>query len=435
MYHLIGIKGSGMASLAHILLDLGEEVTGSDIDNFIFTEKALKERGVEIKSFNENNIQDNTQVIIGNSFFDSHPEVAKALANPTVKTYRYREYLAKLLTDYIGISVVGTHGKTTTTGMLAHILEPIGRGYLIGDGTGAITQANTYFVAESCEYQDNFLLYHPDYAVVLNMELDHVDYFKSEEQYFNSFQQFVNNVKKGIAILGDDKNMRKLATKIPTLYFGFNEKNDVVAKNIQEFEFYTEFDVYYHNELYVHVHLPLVGKHMLYDALGAITTLILLDIDKKIIETQIQSFAGTKRRFNVEKDKLGNVYIDDYAHHPTAVVATIAAARKSYPNKKIVAVFKPDRPSRIEFFKEEFKTSLQTADAAYIVNYNDGTVIAEHESTGKEFADFCKTNYVPNETIETAKILAKEGEAVYVFMSSKDIYKFKDLLKNYMEEQ
>lgn len=428
MHHFIGIKGSGMSSLAHIVLDMGEEVSGSDVDFFIFTQAALENRNVKIYPFQKENIKDNMTVIVGNSFNDSHVEVKAALENETVTVYRYKDFLAKLLEDYNSISVVGTHGKTTTTGLLSHILEPLKRGFLIGDGTGKMMKDATYFVAECCEFQDRFLSYYPNYAVVLNMELDHIDYFQTQERYVESFQKFVLQVKKGIALNGDEAAIRNLNVNVDKLYFGFNHDNDVYATNIIENETNTIFDVYYQNNYYATMEIQLVGKHMLYDALGCITTLILMNIDSSLIVERIKTFAGTKRRFSVEKQG-EYVYIDDYAHHPTAIAATIQAVRKSYPNKKVVAVFKPDRPSRITHFLDEFKTALSQADAIVITAYPKAVVCEKGEINAAQLALYCDGYYAEFEDEVDAKNVAKNGEAVYLFMSTKDVYKFKDVIK------
>ena len=183
-YHFIGIKGSGMASLAEIIADRGDEVTGSDIEKYIFTQKPLEERGIKITSFDEKNIQDGDTVIIGLAFDETNPEVKKALSMPTVKTYWYNEFLGELLTHYNSISVAGTHGKTTTTGMISHVLSHVDpTGFLIGDGHGEMPKGAKNFVLESCEFKRHFLAYHPDYAIVTNIELDHVDYYRDIDDY------------------------------------------------------------------------------------------------------------------------------------------------------------------------------------------------------------------------------------------------------------
>lgn len=428
MFHFIGIKGSGMASLAHILLDLGYQVSGSDIDKFIFTQVGLENRGVKMLSFSKENIKDNQIVVVGNSFNQDHEEVMQALKNTTVQVYRYTEYLSKLLSDYNGISVTGTHGKTTTTGMIAHVLKPLRMGFLIGDGTGKIEKDAQYFVAESCEYQDNFLNYYPNYAVVLNMEIDHVDYFKSEKQYYDSFQKFINQVKIGVALNGDEEEIRKLNTSNYSVYFGLNQSNDVYASNIIEKEDKTIFDVIYQNQLIGTFEIQLVGKHFLYDALGCISVLLMMKIDSALIQERLASFQGTKRRFNVEK--IGNfVYVDDYAHHPSEIKATLNAARSAYPNSKIVAVFKPDRPSRITYFKDGFKESLALADCAYVCDFPDNTVFEKEDIQGQAFADYCNATFINSENEFNAVEVSKNQEAVYIFLSSKDIYKFKDKVK------
>lgn len=427
MYHFIGIKGSGMSSLAHIVLDMQETVTGSDVDSFIFTQTALENRNVKIYPFQKENIKDGMNVIVGNSYNEEHEEVKAAIDNPTVTVYTYKDFLAKLLTDYVGVSVVGTHGKTTTTGMLSHILEPLKRGYLIGDGSGKMVQNAKYFVAECCEFQNRFLAYHPKYAVLLNMELDHVDFFGTQDNYERSFQIFVNQVEKGIALNGDEHNIRKLEVAVPHLYFGFEANNDVVVKNIRETETSTTFDVDYRGEFYETFTIGLVGKHMIYDALGAITTLILMDIDKAIIKQRIQTFEGTKRRFSVEK--VGEyVYIDDYAHHPTAIAYTIDAAKKSYPGKKVVAIFKPDRPSRITHFFEEFIAALKQADEIVITAYPSSVIVEENMNTAKQLAERCGAYFAEYEDYNDALEVSKNKEAVYLCMSTKDVYKFKDLI-------
>ena len=186
-YHFIGIKGTGMAALACILHDQNQEVTGSDIEKYVFTQDGLEERGIPFSSFNKNNIKDNDTVIIGLSFDESNEEVKQALSNPTVHAVRYNEFLGEFMENYTSISVAGTHGKSTTTGILSQMLQRLGQtGYLIGDGHGYLPSQAEYFVLESCEFRRHFLAYHPDYAIITNIELDHIDYYKDMDDYLDA---------------------------------------------------------------------------------------------------------------------------------------------------------------------------------------------------------------------------------------------------------
>jgi len=160
-YYFIGIKGSGMASLATIVFDRHEQVSGSDIDKYIFTQKPLEERHIPIYHFDENNIKEGMTIIIGNAFNESNPEVKKAMElakQGKVQVYWYHDFLGQLVEEYTSISVAGTHGKTTTTGMISHVMAEVApTGFLIGDGTGDMPDDGEYFVLESCEYQRHFL--------------------------------------------------------------------------------------------------------------------------------------------------------------------------------------------------------------------------------------------------------------------------------------
>jgi UDP-N-acetylmuramate--alanine ligase len=240
LYHFIGIKGSGMASLAEIVNDRGDEVNGSDIEKYIFTQKPLEERGIQITGFDEKNIVEGSTIIIGNAFHEDNPEVKRALelkAENKATVYWYHEFLGQLVQEYTSVSVAGTHGKTTTTGMLSHVMSLVApTGYLIGDGTGEMPENSKYFVLESCEYQRHFLAYEPQYAIITNIELDHVDYYKDMADYCNAFETFANQVKKGVVIFGDDESTRSLNVNTAHLYYGLHDDNDVQAVNIVQGE-------------------------------------------------------------------------------------------------------------------------------------------------------------------------------------------------------
>ncbi len=432
LYHFIGIKGSGMASLATIMADRGEAVQGSDIEKYIFTQKALEDRHIPILSFDASNIAEGCTVIIGNAFGEDHEEVKKARSMASVSCYRYHEFLGKLMEDYCSISVAGTHGKTTTTGMLAHVMSYKGTcGYLIGDGTGAMPKDATYFVVESCEYQRHFLAYEPQYAIITNMELDHVDYYRDMEDYCLAFAQFAKQVKKGLVLFGDDAKLRELPIEKEHLYYGLQEGNDVQAINVKQGQNGLSFDVIVKNSLFGSFKLPFVGKPFLWNSLGVIAVGIMEGMSADVLQEALSTFPGVKRRFHEEIEN-DNVYIDDYAHHPTAVRLMIDAARTKYPNQKIIAIFKPDRYSRIAYFMDEFASALAEADEVYLCEFPENA--AKENGIDITICDLqakCPKAVVIAEDEAGAQLLANRAPAVYLFMSSKDIYKLKNIVKSF----
>lgn len=430
-YHFIGIKGSGMASLACIVKDSGNQVSGSDIEQYIFTQKALEDKGIRITKFDASNIHDHSIVIIGNSFDESNVEVKQAFIKK-VKTYWYHEFLGELLKGYCSISIAGTHGKTTTTGMLSHVMSMIApTGFLIGDGTGVLPKDSKYFILESCEYKRHFLSYYPQYAMITNIELDHVDYYKDLEDYCLAFTTFANQVKKAIVLFGDDEIVRSLQVTTPHVYYGLGEHNDVQAKNVIQNQEGMSFDVIYKEKMFGKFSLPFVGKPLLWNSLGVIALGILEGLSPQIIEEGLQTFPGVKRRFTIEEVN-GNVYIDDYAHHPTAVKYMIEAARIKYPNKKVIAIFKPDRYSRIFHFMKAFAKEFDKADEVYLCDFPQNVKKEEGiDVTIEDLRLACTKAVVIKEDRQGAHVLARREPAVYLFMSSKDIYKLKNIVKDF----
>ncbi len=198
VYHFVGIKGTGMAAMALILHDRGEKVQGSDIDQYTFTQRGLEQAGIKILPFDVNNIHEGLTVIAGNSFTDDHPEIKKA-REMGLTVYRYHQFLGKIIKGKTSIGVSGAHGKTSTTGLLAHVLSGIApTDYLIGDGSGKGVPNARFFVYEADEYRRHFLATEPDYAIMTNIDFDHPDYYKSIDDVQEAFQTFANQTKKGI---------------------------------------------------------------------------------------------------------------------------------------------------------------------------------------------------------------------------------------------
>ena len=367
MYHFIGIKGAGMSALAIVMKQLGYQVQGSDLDKHFFTEKGLIENNIDFFPYNENNIKEGMTIIRGLSITKENPEYSKAL-ELGLEIIDYNQMVGILTRKFKTICVAGCHGKTTTTAMISHVLGNVkGTNYLIGDGTGFADKENELFVLESCEYRRHFLEYLPYYAIILNIDLDHVDYFKDIDDLIDAYTEYANKCTKMILANGDDKNVRKMKNSKEIVYFGFGKDNDVRVDNVTYHKDGSSFDVFVYDKLYGHFDLPIFGEHQVYDALATITVCYFEDIPYDEVKKNFASFVNAERRFT-ETVAGDSIIIDDYGHHPNEVKATLNAVRQKYPNKKIIAIFQPHTFTRTEEFANDLARVFNTVDASYVMD-------------------------------------------------------------------
>src|SRR5699024_968171 len=411
-YHFIGIKGTGMSALAQILHDSGENVQGSDVDKHFFTQDALEAKNIPIFPFSESNIDDHLTIIAGNAFSDDHVEIKEA-KRKGLTFYRYHEFLGEWLEQYTRIAVTGTHGKTSTTGLFAHVLNATyAISYLLGDGPGKGHVNSRYFVFGDCESSRHFLADEHDYAIMTNIDFDHPDYFTSIDDVFDAFQSMADKVKKGIIACGDDEELQQIKTNVPVMYYGFADTNDFQAKNIRETHEGTTFDVFVRNTFYATMTLPMYGDHHILNALAVIAICHYEGMKAEDIQ-KISTFPGVKRRFT-EKQIGSQILIDDYAHHPKEIAATIDSARKKYPNKSIVAIFQPHTFTRTKTFLQEFADSLNAADAVYLCD-----IFASAREDGGELTIHDLQTLIPKSVcldLANTSILQQHEDAVLIFM-------------------
>jgi len=427
-YYFIGIKGSGMSSLASLLSDLGNTIIGyDDYKDHKFTEDELIKR--EIKIYNDNSYNLTNEIIVYSpAINENHQELVKA-KEKKLKIYKYNELLGELTKQYKTICVSGAHGKTTTTAMLSFVLDGIiGCNYLIGDSQSSFDKKNDYFIIEACEYKRHFLLYDAYMTIITNIELDHTDYYKDLDDLQSAYQQLVNNTKNFKILCGDDSNIKSLNVDDKVIYYGFNENNDIVAKDINYQNGYTNFKVYINNNFYDNFEISLVGNHMILNTLAVIGVCYKLNIDKEELKKQLKKFKGAKRRFQ-EEDVFGTILIDDYAHHPKEISMSIKASKEKYKDKKIIALFMPNTYSRVASFYQEFAKSLNEADYVYLYD------IAKGREKGTDFKGISSNLILKSlkngEMInlgEEEKLLIHKGD-VLLFMSCQNIYVAKDNLK------
>lgn len=419
-YHFVGIKGAGMSSLAQIMHDLGHEVQGSDIEKYVFTEGALKNKGIKILPFSVDNIHEGMVVIQGNAFPDTHEEIVKA-HELKLDVIRYHDFLGQVINQYTSVAVTGAHGKTSTTGLLSHVMNGDKKtSFLIGDGTGMGLPGSDYFAFEACEYRRHFLSYHPDYAIMTNIDYDHPDYFKNIDDVASAFQEMANNVKKAIIAWGDDEHLRNLKADVPIYYYGLSKNDDVYADNIQITENGTQFDVYINGEYYDQFLTPQYGNHNVQNALAVITISYLEKMDVNNIKEALETFGGVKRRFN-ETFVSKQVLVDDYAHHPREISATIETARKKYPNKDVVAVFQPHTFSRTQAFLDEFADALSKADHVFLCEIFGSIRENTGELTIQDLINRIDGSALIDEN--SIDVLEKFDNAVILFMGAGDIQK------------
>lgn len=421
-YHFVGIKGSGMSSLALLLHQKGFKVQGSDVEKYFFTQRELEREDIKLLPFNELNITDDLIVIAGNAFPDSHEEIQAALKKG-LKVIRYHRFLGEFIEMYTSIAVTGSHGKTSTTGLLAHVLSGIEpTSYLIGDGTGHGEMDAKFFAFEACEYRRHFLSYQPDYAIITNVDFDHPDYYESIDDVFSAFKEFGAGVKKGIVAFGDDDYLRKLDSSVPVYYYGVKDNDDFQAVNIERTTVGSHFEVMHKGEIIGKFTVPAYGLHNVMNALSVISISYLEGLNMEKVAEEMVTFSGVKRRFS-EKKVADMVLVDDYAHHPAEIQATIDAARQKYPEKEIIAVFQPHTFSRTIALLDEFATSLDLADTVYLCDIfasareNAGDV--KIEDLGSKIS---KGGTVVN--IDDMSPLLNYKNAVVIFMGAGDVQKF-----------
>ncbi|MDD3392402.1 MAG: cyanophycin synthetase, partial [Bacilli bacterium] len=292
-----------------------------------------------------------------------------------------------------------------------------------------------WFMLEACEYYRHFLNYESEYAIITNIELDHVDYYKNIDDLIDAYQSYANKAKKMIIACGDDPYTHSLEVNDPIFFYGIGEDNDIIAKEIEYKDSGMEFEVYVEGNYYGFFSLPFYGKHMLLNSLAVISICYYERIEAKVVSKFLKTFKGAKRRF--AEHKIGNVVtVDDYAHHPTEVKATIKAAKQKYPDKEIIAVFEPHTFSRTQHFYEDLSEALNLADKAYILDiYNAREKQEDYPSVTSDLIIDRLNNGSHIRMDEVDKLLAYDN-AVILFMSPKEIYELKhDLETKLMEKE
>ena len=431
-YYCIGIKGTGMSTLAQILFDLGNDVIGyDDARDYKFTEKGLEEREILIYYDHEHPLDKDTIVTYSVAVPEDHPEM-KRVKELGLKIKKYSEIMGDVVGMFKSIGVSGTHGKTTTSTMIKTILEnSIGCNYFIGAGDGKASLEKEYFVVESDEFNRHFLDYHPMYAIITNIEAEHLECYKDINDIRESFEKFANQTSRLVICNGDNEEVRKINFLPKAIYYGFGFNNDVVIRNLKLETDASRFDIEIKGEFYGSFEIPLFGKHMVQNATAAIIMAKELGIEKDIIYNSLKNFENAERRFAISK--VGNTtIIDDYAHHPTEIKSTLEAVRQKYPNKRIVVVFKPNTYSRTRDFKDDFITALNVADKAYLteIDSNREYAIDYPGVTSKMIVEGLRDGDMISE--ETISKLGEELDSVICFMSCASISHLIDSFKIYV---
>lgn len=423
----IGIKGTGMASLALLLKDLGYDVAGSDIAKYTFTQVPLEKAGIPVTQFSPDNIKDSGQVIVkGNAFKNDNVEV-KACEDKQIAWQSYPDTVEEIVQMHTSIGVSGTHGKTSTTGILARVMgEAAPTSYLIGDGEGKGVKDSRFFVYEADEYRRHFLAYHPDYQIMTNIDFDHPDYFKDQDDYTSAFQTAANQTKKALFVWGGNERLQTLEAKIPKYTYGFEDNDDFQAVDVNRTTAGAEFTVITHGKEIGRFTIHLFGDHNILNATAVIAVAYTEKVPLDDIKKGLLSYTGAKRRFS-EKD-FGDInVIDDYAHHPTEMRATIQAARQKFPNKRLVVVFQPHTFTRAKKYAKDFEEILRGVDKAYITPI----YASAREASGDISSNDLVANIPGSEVINLDNIadLAQNQDSVIVFMGAGDIQKYEDALE------
>ncbi len=434
--HLVGIGGVSMRPLGLVLKGMGMVVTGSDMNSSVSTDELIS-KGIHVAIGHQAaNIQDADCVIRTAAAHNDNPEIAAARTKGVPVFERAQAWGVIMQAYKNAVCISGTHGKTTTTSMVTHILmeadvDPtvmIG-GYLPLLGAGHRVGTGDTIVMESCEYCDSFLNFYPTLAVILNIEADHLDYFKDLEDVQKSFRCFARLSTNGILANGDDPHVIKTLEGMEYISFGLDPENCITAKNISSD--WRHFDVFCDGSLYCHLDLRVVGRHNALNALAAAGTAWMLGISGEAVSKGLSTFTGAERRMQFKGNFNGADIYDDYAHHPDELAATIEAVR-TMGYKRMVVAFQPHTYTRTKALFREFVRELKMADMVVLAEIY---AARERNTTGISSADlaqqipgsvYCET--LP-EVTAFLKEIAGEGDVILT-VGAGDIYTAGEALFN-----
>lgn len=405
--HCVGIGGIGVSALAHIFLFLGKNVTGSDLVQTIITKNLqLDGAKLSIGKHSENNVPDDIDLVIySNAVKSSNPELLRA-KNKKIPIFSYPEMLGDLLRLHVPIVISGTHGKSTTTAMVASIFIKAGLDPWVVMGTmlnyadmhgNSHVGLGKYMIVEGDEYKAAFLHYNPDALIINNIESDHLDFYKTYDNIFNAFKKLIGKIPNhGVIVAGaDDPNVRKIvkSSRCKVITFGLNY-GDYQATHIVQHGEITRFAVKGLENFDLAIRTP--GLHNVKNALAAAVISLYYGINLETIKKALLEFPGVWRRFEIKGEVKGNIIIDDYAHHPTEIKATLSTARAVYPGKKVICIFQPHSLDRTTYLFNEFASSFSDSDQViltdiYEVAGRDNKQMRSIEELGKAVRDTGKS--------------------------------------------
>ena len=378
-FHFVGAGGIGMSGLAQLLLDKHAIVTGSDQTATAVTAH-LAGMGAEIHvGHHAEHVSPQAQtVVISAAIRDSNPELQQA-KQQGCRIVKYAQLLGELMDHFEGIAVSGTHGKSTTSGWLAYCLRQAGvdANFLVGAGISQLgvsagTGDSEYFVAEACEYDRSFLNLRPRVACILNIERDHLDCYRDEADIIDAFYQFALGSKPGGLVVanGQDPNVAQVVARLggerAVATFGLDAGCDFQARNLRRRGGLYHFDVFHDGQLLGSTGISLPGRHNVLNALAVIAVGVSIGVEPATILDVLSRFAGVDRRLMLKGQFHGITVLDDYAHHPTEIRASLSAIRDRYRPKRLWCVYQAHQYSRTRLFLDEFAVAFAAADKVLV---------------------------------------------------------------------
>jgi len=433
-----------MSGVAHLMLKAGFTVSGSDLKENRITDE-LKKLGARIfVGHSADNLSGQSAVVYSSAIKEDNPEIRRA-KHAGIPLLKRAEALALLMRDKTVITIAGSHGKTTTTSLVSYMLLEAGLcptvaigGILKNIDTNACLGSGEFFVAEADESDGSFLCYHPKFSIITNIDREHLDYYKSFENELNAFRDFLKGTRNPGCVFActDDLNLKRLLSdyKQKVVSFGLNQPADIYAKNIELNGLSSDFDCYHQDKFVSRFHLALGGRHNISNSLAVIGLGLELGIDLKFIRRTLEAYKGAGRRLEIKFKNEKFLVLDDYAHHPSEIKATLSAISNLKSRRKI-AVFQPHRYSRTQLLLNEFAVCFEQADFLII---SDIYAASEQPIDGvdarvllkkiKELYPDKQALYLAKEKITDFLLDFMRAEDVVITLGAGDIVKVSDAL-------